>query len=72
LREAQNNFGGFQRNRFIVGLMKPMPPPEIPGNTEFERFDNALRQVLTVPKETDQHEEQPKAQQKKPPRPKKE
>jgi len=30
--------------------MKPLPAPKVPGNTEFERFDNALRQVLTVSK----------------------
>jgi hypothetical protein len=31
--------------------MKPLPPPDIPGKTEYERFDNAMRQVLTVSKE---------------------
>jgi hypothetical protein len=31
--------------------MKPLPAPEIPGKTEFERFDNAVRRVLTVSKE---------------------
>jgi hypothetical protein len=30
--------------------MKPLPPPNVPGKTEFERFDNAMRQVLTVSK----------------------
>ena len=30
--------------------MKPSPPPPVPGNTEFERFDNAIRQVLSVSK----------------------
>jgi hypothetical protein len=30
--------------------MKPLPAPEVPGKTEFERFDNAVRQVLTVSK----------------------
>ena len=30
--------------------MKPLPPPAVPGKTEFERFDNAVRQVLTVSK----------------------
>jgi hypothetical protein len=30
--------------------MKPLPAPQIPGKTEFERFDNAVRQVLTVSK----------------------
>ncbi|MGB6686288.1 MAG: hypothetical protein WBE76_00430 [Terracidiphilus sp.] len=32
--------------------MKPLPPaPDIPGKTEFERFDNAVRHVLTVSKD---------------------
>ena len=31
--------------------MKPLPPPNVPGKTEFERFDNAVRQVLTVSKD---------------------
>jgi hypothetical protein len=31
--------------------MKPLPPPNISGKTEFERFDNAVRQVLSVSKE---------------------
>jgi len=31
--------------------MKPLPPPNIPGKTEFQRFDNAVRRVLTVSKE---------------------
>jgi len=31
--------------------MKPLPPPHVPGKTEFERFDNAVRYVLTVSKE---------------------
>ena len=31
--------------------MKPIPAPPVPGKTEFERFDNAVRQVLTVPKD---------------------
>jgi hypothetical protein len=30
--------------------MKPLPAPHVPGKTEFERFDNAVRQVLTVSK----------------------
>lgn len=30
--------------------MKPLPAPHVPGNTEFERFDNAVRQILSVPK----------------------
>jgi hypothetical protein len=32
-------------------LMKPLPAPNVPGKTEFERFDNAMRQVLSVSKE---------------------
>ncbi len=31
--------------------MKPLPAPDVPGKTEFERFDNAMRQVLSVSKE---------------------
>jgi len=31
--------------------MKPLPRPNIPGKTEYERFDNAVRQVLTASKE---------------------
>ena len=30
--------------------MNPLPAPKVPGKTEFERFDNAVRQVLSVPK----------------------
>jgi hypothetical protein len=30
--------------------MKPLPPPHVPGKTDFQRFDNAVRQVLTVSK----------------------
>jgi len=31
--------------------MKPLPPPKVPGKTEFQKFDNAVRLVLTVSKE---------------------
>lgn len=31
--------------------MKPLPPPNVPGATEWERFDNAFRTIITVPKE---------------------
>ena len=31
--------------------MKPLPAPNVPGKTEFERFGNAIRQVLTLSKE---------------------
>jgi hypothetical protein len=32
--------------------MKPEPPPKVPGKTPWERFDNAMRTVLSVPKDT--------------------
>jgi hypothetical protein len=31
--------------------MKPAPAPNVPGNTEWERFDNAFRKIIAVPKE---------------------
>jgi hypothetical protein len=31
--------------------MKPAPAPNVPGNTEAERFDNAVRRMLSVSKE---------------------
>jgi hypothetical protein len=31
--------------------MKPSPPPHVPGNTEAERMDNAVRKMFTVTKE---------------------
>ncbi len=31
--------------------MKPAPPPNVPGNTDAERFDNAVRKVFSVSKE---------------------
>jgi len=31
--------------------MKPLPAPKVPGNTEAERFDNAVRKMLCVSKE---------------------
>jgi len=30
--------------------MKPLPAPNVPGNTDAERMSNALRMVLTVSK----------------------
>jgi hypothetical protein len=30
--------------------MKPAPAPNVPGNTEGERFSNAVRKMFTVPK----------------------
>jgi len=31
--------------------MKPLPAPRVSGNTESERFENALRKILSVSKE---------------------
>lgn len=31
--------------------MKPAPAPSVPGQTDAERFDNAVRAILKVPKE---------------------
>jgi len=31
--------------------MKPLPPPSVPGNTDWERFDNAVTMLLNVPKQ---------------------
>ena len=31
--------------------MKPQPAPPVPGNTDWERFDNAVSMVRRVPKE---------------------
>jgi hypothetical protein len=31
--------------------MNPLPAPKISGKTEFEQFDSAMRQVLTVSQE---------------------
>ena len=30
--------------------MKPQPPPHVPGNTEAERMDNAVRKMFSVSK----------------------
>ena len=35
----------------IMKAMKPRPAPEVPGNTDAERFSNALRMALSVSKE---------------------
>jgi hypothetical protein len=32
-------------------MNKSLPAPHVPGNTEFERFDNAFRKIITVSKE---------------------
>jgi hypothetical protein len=33
------------------GCMKPLPPPAIPGSTDAERMDNAVRKMFSVSKE---------------------
>jgi hypothetical protein len=46
----------------ILGLeydsaMKPLAAPPVPGKTEAERFDNAVRKTFTVSKEEMQRRE---------------
>jgi hypothetical protein len=31
--------------------MKPLPAPNVPGNTEAEKFENAVRKIFSVSKE---------------------
>jgi len=31
--------------------MNPLPAPVVPGNSEYERFANAMTKILTVSKE---------------------
>lgn len=38
-------------HKWSIVSMRPLPAPHVPGKTEFERFDNAVRQVLTVSKD---------------------
>lgn len=40
-----------------AGHMKPLPSPEVPGNTPWEGFNNILKRVVKVPKETILREE---------------
>jgi hypothetical protein len=37
--------------------MKPLPAPPVPGNTEAERFENAVLKTFTVSKEEIQRRE---------------
>ena len=44
--------------------MKPVPAPHIAGKTEWERFDNALRKVLSArrveePKKSERGQQEP-------------
>lgn len=43
--------------------MKPHPAPPVPGNTEAERFDNAVRKMFSVSKEAYLKEEARRARQ---------
>ena len=40
--------------------MNPLPAPSVPGNTEWERFDNAVKKVFSVPVEAVQKERRAK------------
>jgi hypothetical protein len=40
--------------------MNPLPPPLVPGKTEAERFNNALRKVFDAPKRAAIIKSQPK------------
>jgi hypothetical protein len=37
--------------------MKPLPPPEVPGTTEAERMDAAVRALFAAPREAFEKEE---------------
>jgi hypothetical protein len=43
--------------RYTRQDMKPLPSPPVPGKTESERFDNAVRKTFTVSKEEMQRRE---------------
>jgi hypothetical protein len=38
-------------------MNKSLPAPNVPGKTEFERFDNFFRAVIAVPKAVIEKEE---------------
>jgi hypothetical protein len=38
--------------------MNPHPAPSVPGSTEWERFDNAVRKVFSVQPEAIQREKE--------------
>ena len=42
---------GMSRLMIAFDNMKPLPAPNVPGKSESERFDNALRHVFTVSKD---------------------
>lgn len=43
--------------RYTRNDMKPLPAPPVPGKSEAERFDNAVRKTFTVSKEEMQRRE---------------
>jgi hypothetical protein len=45
------------KQRYTETAMKTLPPPAVPGKTEAERFDNAVRKTFTVSKEEMQRRE---------------
>ena len=47
----RNGHAGMLSERSYNIPMKPLPAPRVPGSTESERFDNALRQVFSVSKD---------------------
>ena len=43
----------------MIGVkMNPHPPPPVPGKTDYERFDNAVRHVFALSKEEIEKREQ--------------
>jgi len=51
--------------------MKPLPPPNVPGDTEAARFDYAVRKMFSVSKEAVLREEAKQARARAKKRPKK-
>jgi hypothetical protein len=41
--------------------LKTLPHPEVPGNSEAKRFDNAVRKTFTVSKEEMQESKKPRS-----------
>ena len=41
----------YGNRRYDVSRMRPLPAPHVPGSTEAERMDNAVRKMFTVSKE---------------------
>jgi hypothetical protein len=49
--EVCQRYGSKLSSGVLWGEMKPAPAPHVPGNTEAERFDSAVRKMFTVSKE---------------------